>query len=129
MKALNRVRVVFTRKGTRPSALIVNVHDTLDRAISTSNHQEGTYDDEEHAPPDQKHPALTLLRLVLALGPVVVQPHAAHGLDAHDGAEKGTDERDERVEDGNRASNDVCNESDPEGAAEPGRPVNWGVGV
>lgn len=129
MKTLHRIRVVLTRKGTRSFTLIVSIHNTLDRPIGTSNHQESTYDNKEHAPPHQKHPALAFLRLVLSLGPVVVQPHAAHGLDAHDGAEKGADERDERVKDGNRAGNDVRNERYPEGAAEPDRPVDWGVGV
>ena len=57
------------------------------------------------------------------LSPVIIQPHAPHGLEAHERAEQGTDQRDQRVENGDGAGDDVCDYRDAEGAAEPGAPV------
>lgn len=66
--------------------------------------------------------------MVLALAPVIVQPHTTHGLEAHRGAEQGTDQRDEVSENGDRAGDDVGDEGYTEGAAEPDDPVLHGVG-
>ena len=55
--------------------------------------------------------------------PFVVQPHAAHGLEAHEGAQKCAHERDEATEDGNRRRNDISSQGDGAGEAEPGDPV------
>lgn len=64
----------------------------------------------------------------LALGPVIVQPHASHGLEAHGRAEQGADQRDEVTEDGDGACDDVGDDGDAGGAAEPDDPVLDGVG-
>lgn len=66
--------------------------------------------------------------MILAFGPVVVQPHATHGLEAHRGAEQGTDQRDEIAKDGDGAGDDVGDDGDAEGASEPDDPVLDGVG-
>lgn len=62
-----------------------------------------------------------------ALGPVVVEPHSAHWLDAHDGAQQGADKRDQGVEDGDCAGDDPGDYCYAEGAGEPGYPVRGGV--
>lgn len=59
--------------------------------------------------------------------PVIIQPHAPHGLEAHERAEQGTDQRDQRVENGDGAGDNVCDYGDAEGAAEPGDPVRGRV--
>lgn len=66
--------------------------------------------------------------MILALGPVIVQPHATHGLEAHWGAEQGTNQRNEIAKDGNGASDDVGDHCDAESASEPDDPVLDGVG-
>lgn len=61
-------------------------------------------------------------------GPVVVQPHAAHGLETYESSEEGADEGYQAAEIGDRAGDDVGYEHDAGGAAEPGYPVRWRVG-
>jgi hypothetical protein len=55
--------------------------------------------------------------------PVVVQPHAAHGLEAHQGAQKCAHERDETTEDRDCGRNNVGGQGDSGGEAKPGDPV------
>lgn len=59
--------------------------------------------------------------------PVVEQPHAAHRLEAHERAEQGADQGHQRVEDGDRAGDDIRDHGHRERAAEPGAPVDPGV--
>lgn len=55
--------------------------------------------------------------------PVVVQPHAAHGLEAHQGAQECAHERDEATEDRNCRRNEVGSQRNSGSEAEPGDPV------
>ena len=84
MGDLCRVRII----STRPSASSLGrVDDSNNRTISSSNHKESTRNNDEHAPTNHQVP--TGVALVL---PVVVQPHAAHGLKREECTEEGTDQ-------------------------------------
>jgi hypothetical protein len=98
--SLDRVRVIRAGPRTRPAVGIVANHDLNNTAIRAANHQKRATDNDKDGPAHHGDPARGLLEL--ALVPVVVQPHAAHGLEAHEGAEEGADERDEAAEDGDR---------------------------
>ena len=54
-------------------------------------------------------------------------PHSAHWLDAHDGAQQGTDKRDQSIKDGDCAGDNPGDDRDAESAGEPGYPVRGGV--
>lgn len=58
---------------------------------------------------------------------MVVQPHAAHGLERQESTEEGTDERYQAIENGNGACNDVGDNGDACSAGEPDAPVLHGV--
>jgi hypothetical protein len=114
-----RVGVIRARPRAGATILVVRVDDADNRTIRTTNEEERASDDDEDGPCDHALP------LPVAVGPVpvVVQPHAAHGLEAHEGAQKCAHERDEATEDGNRRRNDVSSQGDGAGEAEPGNPV------
>jgi hypothetical protein len=114
-----RVGVIRARPRASATILVVRVDDADNRTIRTTNEEERASDDDEDGPCDHALP------LPVAVGPVpvVVQPHAAHGLEAHEGAQKCAHERDEATEDGDRRRNDVGSQGDSAGEAEPGDPV------
>lgn len=60
--------------------------------------------------------------------PVVVKPHRAHGLEAHESTQKSTDKRHERTKVWDCARDDVRYDHDATSRAEPGDPVRDGVG-
>ena len=119
---LGRVRIICACPSRRPTGLVVAVDDADDRAVGTGNHEECSRDDDEDGPEHHEHPLGRLL--LLALAPVVIQPHAAHGLEADQGTEKGTDERNETAENGDGASDDVGDTCTAASASNPGHPVN-----
>ena len=120
-----RVGVIRARPWAGATILVVRVDDADNRTIRTTNEEERASDDDEDGPCDHALP------LPVAVGPVpvVVQPHAAHGLEAHEGAQKCAHERDEATEDGNRRRNDISSQGDGAGEAEPGDPMLGGVVV
>ena len=120
-----RVGVIRARPRASATILVVRVNDAENRTIRTTNEEERAGDDDEDGPCDHALP------LPVAVGPVpvVVQPHAAHGLEAHEGAQKCAHERDEATEDGNRRRNDVSSQGDGAGETEPHNPVLGGVVV
>src|SRR5690242_12231590 len=54
---------------------------------------------------------------------MVIQPHAAHRLKAHEGAKKGTDKRYKPTKNGNGTGNYVCNNGIASSATNPGHPM------
>lgn len=123
--SLRRIRIVRTRPSRRPARLIIAVDDANDRPVGTGDHEERSRDDDEDGPEHHEHPLGRLFHLALA--PVVVKPHAAHGLEADEGAEEGADEGDETAEDGDGAGDDVGDAGAATGASDPGHPVDLGV--
>lgn len=125
---LRRVGVIGTRPSGRTAAHVVRVDNTLDGTISTTDHEEGTENDNKDTPADHHGPLGSALRLVLALSPVVVEPEAAKELHALQCSEKSADERDETAEDGDTGGDDVGDDGHAESAAKPDGPVGEGVG-
>lgn len=101
--ATNGVRIISAGPRLGTAILVVRVDNTQDRPIRTADKEESTRHDNENRPRDHGLPA----PVAVGAAPVVVQPHAAHGLEAHEGAEEGADERDEAAEDGDRRGDDV----------------------
>ena len=120
-----RVRVIRARPRLGAAILLVRVHDADNRTISTANQEERASHNNEDGPRDHALPPPVAVGAV----PVVVQPHATHGLEAHEGAQKRTDERNEAAEDGDRGGDDVREQGDAGGVAEPGDPVLGGGGA
>jgi hypothetical protein len=120
-----RVRVVRARPRLGAAILLVRVHDADNRTIGTTNQEERARHDDEDGPRNHALPPPVAVGSV----PVIVQPHAAHGLEAHEGAQKRTDERDEAAEDGDGGGDDVREQRDTSGVAEPGNPVLGGGGA
>lgn len=118
------VGVVCAGPGLGTTILGVRIDDTDNRAISTSNEEESAGDNDENGPCDHTLPAPVAVGSV----PVVVQPHAAHRLEAHEGAQKCADERNETAEDGDRGRDDIRSQRYTGSEAEPGDPV-LGSGV
>ncbi len=114
-----RVGVVCARPSLGAAILVVRVDDADDRTISTTNKEERASHNDEDGPCHHALPPPVAVGPV----PVVVQPHAAHGLEAHEGAQKCAHERDETTEDRNCGRNDVGGQGDGGGEAEPGDPV------
>ena len=117
-----RIGVIRARPRAGATILVVRVDDADNRTISTTNEEECARDNDEDGPCNHTLP------LPVAVGPVpvVVQPHAAHWLEAHEGAQKCAHERDEATEDGNRRCNDVSSQGNGGGEAEPGDPMPSG---
>lgn len=80
-----RVRVVRAGPRGRTPGLIVRVDNSNNRPIGAGNGQETPRDNNKDTPADHEHPPGRFLGLALA--PVIVQPHEAHWLEAHEGAE------------------------------------------
>lgn len=78
--------VVGTGPRRRTTRLPIRLHDADNGSVGTSNHQKGTDDDDEAAPEYHEHPC-NRAAPVLAPVPVVIQPHASHGLEAHESAQ------------------------------------------
>lgn len=125
MLSLRRVGVVGAAPGCRASRSVVAINDTDHGTIGSGNHEESTGNNDEEAPEDHGHPPGGLG--LLALGPVVVEPHGAHGLEADEGAEEGTDEGNETAEDGDGTRDDVGDTGDAARAADPCHPVDLRV--
>lgn len=114
-----RVGVIGAGPGLGTSVLLVRVHDAHDGAVGAADKEEGTGDNDEDGPRDHGLP----LPVAVAAAPVVVQPHAAHGLEAHERTQQGTDQTDEATEDGDRRGDDVGGQGDGAGETEPDDPV------
>lgn len=122
----DRIRVIRTRPRRRPRRPRIRINNTHNRPISPPNHQKHTAKNDKHTPTHHQHPHRPTL--VLPALPVIVQPHAAHWLERHGGSEESSDKGDEAIEGGDRAGDDVGDDCDCEGAAEPGYPVDYCVG-
>lgn len=59
---------------------------------------------------------------------MIVQPHAAHGLESHESTEECADQRYKPAENWDGTGNDVGDQGDAGRAAEPGNPVARRVG-
>lgn len=114
-----RVGVIGAGPGLGTSVLLVRVHDAHDGAVGAADEEEGTGDNDKDGPRDHGLP----LPVAVAAAPVVVQPHATHGLEAHERTQQGTDQTDEATEDGNRRGDDVGGQGDGAGETEPDDPV------
>jgi hypothetical protein len=123
--AAARVRVIRARPRLGAAILGVRVHDTDNRTISSTNEEESASHNDEDGPCDHTLPAPVAVGSV----PVVVQPHAAHGLEAHEGTQQRTDERDKAAEDRDGGGDDVCSQRDASSVAEPCNPVLGGGGA
>lgn len=82
MAARGGVRVVRAGPRRRATGLLVRFHDADDGPVGASDHQEGADDDDKGGPDDHEDP-FNSGSLLLALVPVVVEPHASHRLEAH----------------------------------------------
>lgn len=122
---LSGVGVISTGPGGSSTVLVVRVDDTNNGSVGAANQQKGTGHDDEHAPRYHDLPP----QVAVAAVPVVVQPHAAHGLEAHECTEQSTDEGHQTAEDGDRRGNDVGGERHGSGKTEPDDPVLGGVVV
>lgn len=122
---LRGVGVIRTRPRGGPTIRIVTINNAHNTPICAANQQKRARHNHKHGP---HHHSLPAPPPVLA-APVVVQPHGAHGLEAHERAEQRADERDQPAEDGDRGRNDVRGERDGGREAEPGDPVLGGVVV
>lgn len=90
MHVLHRVRIIGARPGSAAPGFLVRVHDVNHGAVGAGDHQECSGNHYENSKGRRDRP---LDRpLLLALAPVVVEPHAAHWLEAHERTQKGTDE-------------------------------------
>jgi hypothetical protein len=119
------VGVVSAGPGLGTSVLLVRVHDAHDGAVGAADEEESTRHNDEDGPRNHGLP----LPVAVAAAPVVVQPHAAHGLEAHERAQQGADQTDEATEDGDRGGDDVGGQRDGAGETEPHNPVLGGVVV
>jgi hypothetical protein len=124
-KHLNRARVVGACPRSRTTRLFVAVHDADNRTVCTGNGQEPTDSNDKRAPADHQDPPSRLAHLSSTV--VVVQPHATHGLDAHERTEQRTNERNKTAEHRNGAGDDVGRDSAAECASDPGHPVDGSV--
>lgn len=115
----NGIRVIGTRPRRGTTFLAVRIDDAHHGAVSASDHKESSDNDHERSPEDAELP----LPVAVALVPVVVEPHSGHGLEGHESAEEGSDERHQALEDGDAAGDAVRDDGDGARAAEPGRPV------
>lgn len=118
------VRVVGTAKSRRPFTSAVRLDDALNRTPRTGAHEEETDGNDEACPSDSQVPPKVSIDCI----PVIVEPHGSHRQEAEEGPQKSADEGDEGAEDGNGRGNDVGNDCDAQGAGEPCRPVDDGVG-
>lgn len=100
---LHRIRVVGARPCARTTSLIIRRLDRDDRAIRPRHSQVRPGNYNKTTPANHRDP----LAVPLGFLPVVVEPHATHGLESHQCAKERTDERDQTVEDGNAAGNTV----------------------
>lgn len=119
---LRRVGVVSATPGRRTTRRVVAVDNANNRAVSSGYCEEPTPDDHESTPADHKVPLSSP-----GIAPVVIQPHATHGLHGHEGTEQRTNEGHETAENGNGAGNHVRNDGVSGRAADPGHPVRGRV--
>lgn len=124
-RSLDRVGVVGAGPGWRATSLLHGVDNANNRTVRSTNHQKGTRDNDEDAVGNHQVPSKGSLT---ATTPVVIEPHATHGLEGHQGSEKSADERHETSEDGNATGDEVGDDSGSGGAADPGDPVGERVG-
>ncbi|KAI6762199.1 hypothetical protein HG531_002752 [Fusarium graminearum] len=92
----------------------------------TTNHQEGTRNNDKDA--ESNHEVPLGSGVTLALGPVVVEPHASVELEGHQRTQKGADKRHEATEDGNAGGDEVGDDGGGESAGDPCSPVDSAVG-
>lgn len=119
------VRVISAGPRLGASVLLIRIHDAHDGAVGAADEQERAGHDDEDGPRDHGLP----LPIAVAAPPVVVQPHAAHGLEAHERAQQGADQADEAAKDGDSRGDDVGGQGDGAGETEPHNPVLGGVVV
>lgn len=108
----NRAGVVLARPSSRTAGHSIRIDDALHGAISSSDQKEGSADQDENVDENQEHP----LRVADLAVPVVVQPHACHGVEAHQSSEKGANKGHELAEDRDAAGDAVGDNGDAKGA-------------
>lgn len=136
---LDRVTVVVTAEGFRAPVRLVGISDLdhtspglkgmgqcvmlvrVTRNTHSCNHDQGTANDLEDVPSNEKSELPRLVRPPLS--PAVVEPHARRQLQTKPGAEQGADNAEETREDGYRAGQDVSADDDQEDGAKPEDPV------
>ena len=122
---LGGVGVVSTSPGSSTAVRVVRIDDANDGSVRSSDEKESTAHNHENGPHDHGLP----LPVAISATPVVVKPHASHGLEAHEGTQQGADERHKTTENGDCRRDDVRDEGDAAGEAEPDDPVLGGVVV
>lgn len=122
---LGRVGVVSARPGYWSPRSFIRIDNADNRAICASHHHEIAHHDDKDAPSNHWIP----LDWLCLQSPVIVQPHAAVWLEAHQGTEKGADQRDEATKHGNSAGNKVRDNGDTTSTSKPGSPMHKTVGV
>ena len=120
-----RIGIVGARPCSRASSLIIVVDNYNNRDVGTCNHKKETNQYNKNTPCHHEIPAGCPLALVFS--PVVIKPHASHGLERHQCRKKGTDQRHKTVEDGNGTGNDVGDNGGSKRATDPDCPVLNGV--
>lgn len=122
---LRRVGIVRARPRRSSTLGIVAVDYARKRPISSGNHKECTYGDNEDRPAHHELPLQVAFGRLSA--PVVIQPHEPHWLERQQSSEQSTDQRDQAVEDRNSTGDNVRYYGHGHGATEPGSPVYDGT--
>ena len=127
VSSASRVGVISTRPRTGTTISLQRVVDADNGSISACNGHECADDNNKDAPANHKIP---LGRLVLlALVPVIIEPHTSVRLETHHCTQESSNERHKTSEDGDSASNDVGDDGHAACAGQPGGPVHDTVGV
>lgn len=127
VSSASRVGVISTRPRASTTISLQRVVDADNGSISACNGHEGTNNNNKGAPANHKTPLGRLA--LLALVPVVIEPHTSVRLEAHHCTQESADERHESSEDRDGAGDDVGDDGNAACAAQPGSPMHNTVGV
>ena len=127
MSSASRVGVISTRPWASTTIGLQRVVDADNGSISACNGHECADDDNKDAPANHKIPLGRLA--LLALVPVVIEPHTSVRLETHHCTQESSDEGHKTSEDRDSASNDVRDDGHAACAAQPSSPMHDTVGV
>lgn len=105
-QASRRIGVIRTRPTRSAPIARVIIDQPNYCTVCPTNHAEASRSNNEQAPADHEPPSP--ISVLLLRRPVVIQPHAAHRLEADECAEQCSDERYQAIEARDGAGDDVC---------------------
>lgn len=124
-QASRRIGVIRTRPARSAPIARVIIDQPNHCTVRSTNHAETSRSNNEQAPADHEPPSP--ISVFLLRRPVVIQPHAAHRLEADKSAEQCSDERNQAIEARDGAGDDVCCDYDSESTREPCGPMRESV--